>query len=115
VYSYERINEVSADGSIQIVETRPTPAVESTGKIPNAICVPGPEMIGPDGCTKSAGELSELFHSKGVDVSKPMVFTCGGGVMATLAYACAVKAGFTGQLHVYDGSWSEYSDRKAKE
>ena len=115
MFSYERINEVSADGPIQIVENRPTPAVESTGKIPNSICVPGLEMVGPDGCIKSAGELRELFESKGVDVSKPMVFTCNRGVTATLAYACAVKAGFTGQLHVYNGSWSEYSDRKAKE
>jgi len=72
-------------------------------------------MLGPDGATKSAGEISTLFESKGVDVSKAMVFSCGAGCMATLAYATAVKAGFTGQLYLYDGSWAEYSIRKAKE
>ena len=96
ILSYERIKEVSGDGSIQIVETRPLPAVESTGKIPNAICLPAPSMLGPDGAIKSAAELNEMFQSKGVDVSKPIVFSCGGGVMATLGYACALKAGITG-------------------
>ncbi len=53
-------------------------------------------MLGPDGAIKSAAELNEMFQSKGVDVSKPIVFSCGGGVMATLGYACALKAGITG-------------------
>ena len=64
---------------------------------------------------RSAEEIKGIFESKGVDVTRPMVFTCGGGVMTTMAYAGAVKAGFTGALHMYDGSWSEYNVRKTQE
>ena len=62
---------------------------------------------------RSGEEIKGIFESKGVDVSKPIVFTCGGGIMTTMAFAGAVKAGFTGKLHMYDGSFSEYSHRKA--
>ena len=64
---------------------------------------------------RSAEEIKGIFESKGVDTTRPMVFTCGGGVMTTMAYAGAVKAGFTGALHMYDGSWAEYNSRKTQE
>lgn len=56
-----------------------------------------------------------MFVSKGVDLSKPMVMTCMAGVLSSLAYACAKKAGFQGPIYFYDGSFSEYKDMKAKE
>ena len=113
--SYERMKEVTADGSIQIIENRPPPSVEQTGGFSNSIIVPGPAMLAEDGTIKSATELQELFASKGADGTKPMVMTCMAGVLSSLAYACAIKAGFTGQLYFYDGSWSEFKDKKAKE
>jgi thiosulfate/3-mercaptopyruvate sulfurtransferase len=48
----------------------------------------------------------------GVDLSKPMVFTCGDGLMATIGRNAAEKAGATGERAVYDGSWAEYSMRR---
>ena len=70
-------------------------------------------MLSPDGTTKSAEELKALFESNGVDVSKPMAFTCTAGILCSFSYACAVKANFPGQLYFYDGSWSEYSVKSA--
>lgn len=55
--SYQRIKEVSADQSIQIVDNRPPPAIQSTGSIPNAINVPGPSLLAADGTIKSAEEI----------------------------------------------------------
>ena len=72
-------------------------------------------MLAEDGTTKSAGEIQELFQSKGADVSRPMVMSCMAGVLSSLSYACAVKAGFQGPLYLYDGSYSEYRDKSAKE
>ena len=41
--------------------------------------------------------------------------SCMAGVLSSLSYACAVKAGFQGPLYLYDGSYSEYKDKSAKE
>ena len=40
-----------------------------------------------------------------------MIFSCGGGVMATFLLAAAESAKFKGDLSVYDGAWSEYSKK----
>lgn len=44
-----------------------------------------------------------------------MAFTCMAGVLSSFGYAAAAKAGMTGKLYFYDGSWSEFSDKRAKE
>ena len=61
---------------------------------------------------KSKAEISEIFEKAGVDVSKPCVFSCGGGVMAT--FACQLAHSLKPDVHhrVYDGSWGEWSQRK---
>lgn len=78
---------------MQIVDNRPPPGIQSTGAIPNAVNIPAPMLLAEDGTTKSVDEIKEIFTSKGVDMTKPVAFSCGGGIMATLGYACAVKAG----------------------
>jgi thiosulfate/3-mercaptopyruvate sulfurtransferase len=69
-----------------------------------------PSLLGADNKLKSTAELQALFESAGVKKDKPIVFSCGGGVMATVLAAAANEAGYTG-FKVYDGSWSEYSTK----
>lgn len=64
--------------------------------IPNSKIVQGPQLLGPDGTLKSADEIKQLFEAKGVDVAKPMAFTCMAGVLSSFAYAAAVKAELPG-------------------
>lgn len=75
----------------------------------------GPSLLNNSLESKSAEELRQIFEAQGVDVNKPMAFTCTAGVLSSLAYACAVKANFPGKLYFFDGSWSEFSDKKKKE
>lgn len=82
--------------------------VESSGSIPGAISCPGPALLGPDGASKSIQELRELFKNKGLDLDKPMAFSCGAGILATFTEACAEKAGAQGQRFLFDGSFTEY-------
>ena len=90
---YKRIQEVSQDGSVQIIECRPPPAVESTGIIPGAIHIPGPSLLAADGTVKTEQEIKDLFIAKGVDPDQPMAFSCGAGILASFGQACAHKAG----------------------
>lgn len=110
--SYEQVKEVSANQTIQIVDNRPQPAFES-GKIDNSKNVPGPHMLNQDGTTKTKDEIKLMFTNAGVNTASDMAFSCTAGVLSALTYACAEKAGFTGKLHFYDGSWSEFAARKA--
>ena len=110
VKSYEDIVEISKNGSAQIVDNRPSPGFQG-GNIPTSVNVPAPAMWNADGTLKSADDLRKAFDGAGVDLSKPMVFTCGGGIMATVGYHAARIAGATGSTAVYDGSWNEYSVR----
>ena len=59
--------------------------------------------------------MKEIFESKGVDTDKPMAFSCGTGITAAWNLECAESAGLSGTKYLYDGSWSEYIDKKTKE
>ncbi|ORX62209.1 Rhodanese-like protein [Hesseltinella vesiculosa] len=83
----------------------------SSGHMPGAICVPFQEVATPDGQYKSDDELKQLFESKGVDLDKPIITSCGSGITASVLYVALERAGAK-QVAVYDGSWTEYADKK---
>ncbi len=59
---------------------------------------------------KTKKELSEIFTKNKVDISKPIVFTCGSGMTACvlgLAYSLISDK----SALIYDGSWSEYGKK----
>lgn len=82
----------------------------SGGHIPGSLALAMPTLLCPDNKLKSTAELQALFESVGITKEKPIVFTCGGGVMATVLALAANEAGYKGSK-VYDGSWSEYSTK----
>jgi thiosulfate/3-mercaptopyruvate sulfurtransferase len=92
IYNYAKVKDILADGSVQLIEARPPPAIQASGAIEGAISVPGPACLAEDGTMKSKEALTELFESKGVDISKPMAFSCGTGMLASFVHAAAVKA-----------------------
>ena len=77
------------------------------GHIPNSISVHYAEVIAPDGQLKSESELKAMFEKAGVDLSKPIVNTCGSGVTAAILALAQSIAGHDDSA-VYDGSWSEW-------
>ena len=110
VRNFDEVKAITENGSAQIIDNRPAGAFAS-GNIPTSVNVPTPDLLNEDGTLKHADELKALYEKAGVDLSKPMVFTCGGGVMATTGRNAAEKAGATGERAVYDGAWAEYSVR----
>jgi thiosulfate/3-mercaptopyruvate sulfurtransferase len=78
-----------------------------SGHIPGAHNLPYGRLLKEDGTLKSPAELEALFHEAGVDLSKPVVTSCGSGITASvLALALAVIG--HRRTAVYDGSWSEW-------
>ncbi len=77
-------------------------------------CIPGSKNIPFKECIdsrtntfKKKDELNKIFNQNNVDVSKPIVFTCGSGMTAcVLGMAYSIISGKT--VKIYDASACEY-------
>ena len=96
---------VTGQSQCQIVDARP--GALSGGHIPGSLSLAMPTLLTPDNKFKSAAEIQALFESAGITRDKPIVFSCGGGVQATVLAIAANQLGYIGSK-VYDGSWPEY-------
>ncbi len=77
------------------------------GHMPGSKSLPYDRMFNEDGTFKSREALAAEFTDAGIDLTKPVIATCGSGVTAAvLAYAAALL-GHPG-IAIYDGSWSEW-------
>jgi len=84
----------------------PRPGLAS-GHMPGARNLPQGELFNPDNSMKQGDALRAAFDAAGVDLSKPMVTTCGSGVTAAVLLFGAHLLGKQ-DVRLYDGSWSEW-------
>jgi len=101
------------------------------GHIPGAMNVPFNSLLNEDQTVKSNDEIKEIFKKAGFEIGKdkrPIIFYCGSGVtgnqknaLETIANdrtACvdlfAMSLLGLKDLHLYDGSWSEYGKLEYK-
>ena len=77
------------------------------GHIPGAKNVPFATVLNADGTMKPADDLRAVFIAAGIDLSKPVITTCGSGVTAAVLCLALERMGKTDHA-LYDGSWSEW-------
>ena len=87
--------------------TEPEPrAGLRAGHIPGSFNVPISSLLS-DGALKDKDDLAAAFAAGGIDISLPVITSCGSGVTACgLAFALAILG--NEKTFVYDGSWSEW-------
>ncbi len=83
----------------------PRPGLRS-GHMPGAASVPSSALVA-DGKLRPASELRAIFESAGIDLSKPVVTSCGSGVTAAILTLALDTLGHTDHA-LYDGSWAEW-------
>ena len=87
----------------------PRPGVAS-GHMPGARNLPITQILADNGALKSNGELTKLFSEAGIDLSQPIITTCGSGVTAAgLTLGLAILGVDT--VRLYDGSWAEWGSQ----
>ncbi len=89
-------------------EPEPRPGLRS-GHIPGSVSTP----IGTlhrNGLIKSADELRAQFEATGLDLTKPIITSCGSGITAC-AVSLALQVAGARDVAVYDGSWTEWGGR----
>jgi thiosulfate/3-mercaptopyruvate sulfurtransferase len=102
----------------QLVDARPRPRFEGTvaepwpgrrsGHIPGSRNVPYAELFDANtGAMKSLDDLRKAFTAAAVDITKPIVTTCGSGVSALVLTLALYRLGARGTA-LYDGSWAEW-------
>lgn len=84
----------------------PRPGLRS-GHIPGSKNLPFGRLYHADGTLKPARELRAEFESAGVDLSKPIITTCGSGVTAASLFLALARIGHHDHS-LYDGSWAEW-------
>ncbi|WP_272009526.1 3-mercaptopyruvate sulfurtransferase [Roseovarius sp. ZX-A-9] len=78
-----------------------------SGHIPGSKSLPYTELLNEDGTMKSADALRDILRATGVDLSKPVITTCGSGVSAAIINLSLERIGKTDHA-LYDGSWAEW-------
>ena len=79
------------------------------GHLPNAVNIPLKRLFTTKGLILKKEELIQSLKRSGIDLKKPMVTYCTGGVRSALFYwIVRHRAGFPDTFN-YDGSWWEWS------
>jgi thiosulfate/3-mercaptopyruvate sulfurtransferase len=112
-----QVSAASKLGDYEIVDARaaerfagevdePRPGLRK-GHIPGSKNLPFKDILNPDGTMMEADRLSAAFAAAGVDLSKPVITTCGSGVTAAILSLALERIGKTDHS-LYDGSWCEW-------
>ena len=77
------------------------------GHIPGAKNLPYTSLLDSDGTMKPVAELRAVYQAAGIDLSKPVITTCGSGVTAAVLSLALERIGHRTHA-LYDGSWAEW-------
>lgn len=78
----------------------------AAGHIPGSKNIPSGRFFQPDGHWLQPDALRALFDDAGLDLTRPLVATCGSGITAAIIVFAAHLLGH--EIALYDGSWTEW-------
>ncbi len=120
VASFGQMREIVASGTRQVADARsagrftgvdpePRQGLRS-GHMPGARNVPS-SSLSDKGYFKDISGLRRVLDDAGVDLSRPIVTSCGSGITAAVITLALESLGHKDNM-LYDGSWSEWGANK---
>ncbi|MBB3389522.1 thiosulfate/3-mercaptopyruvate sulfurtransferase [Rhizobium sp. BK275] len=120
VVHLDQMRDIVSSAALQIADARsagrfaasePEPrAGMRSGHMPGARSLPS-GVFANQGRFKSLPELKQTIEDAGIDLSKPVVTSCGSGITAAIITLALESLGHTDNK-LYDGSWSEWGSRE---
>ena len=105
----EQLVDVRSAGRFAATEPEPRPGLRR-GHVPGSRNLPFTELVRPDGTILPDDQLRRRIEAAGVDLSQPVVATCGSGTSACTLILSLARLGHQ-DAAVYDGAWSEWGGR----
>lgn len=119
VVSFDEMLRIVERGEVQIADARSPGRFKGTepeprsgirsGHMPGAKNVPV-ASLSENGRLLPPEQLRALFETAGIDLSRPVVTSCGSGVTAA-AVSFALQSLGHKETRLYDGSWTEWGGR----
>jgi thiosulfate/3-mercaptopyruvate sulfurtransferase len=119
VASLDEMKTIVATGESQIADARPAGRFTGEepepragvrgGHMPGAKSLPA-STLSKDGKLLPPEELKKRFDEAGIDLSKPVVTSCGSGITAAVITLALETLGHSAN-RLYDGSWTEWGGR----
>lgn len=105
-----QVIDARSEGRFSGIDHEPRPT-ERRGHIPGSINMPFVKLLDPskDFTMRSVSEIASAFDEAGVDLSRPIITTCGSGVTACVVTFALHLLGQS-DSSVYDGSWAEWGN-----
>jgi thiosulfate/3-mercaptopyruvate sulfurtransferase len=104
----EQLVDLRPRGRFIGVEPEPRPGLRG-GHIPGSRNLPFTELVGFDGAMLPADELRRRITAARIDLTRPIVATCGSGTSACALVLALDLLGL--RAAVYDGAWTEWGGR----
>jgi thiosulfate/3-mercaptopyruvate sulfurtransferase len=113
----EELRDLIGTGSVQILDARDAGQFTAArrrgprgGHIPGAIHVPRDVLMGESGGFLPEAEARRRLIERGVDLERPVIGYCNGGVAVTVLLFNLFRLGHERGAN-YDGSWNEWGAR----
>ncbi len=120
VADFEAVGAALKRGRETVVDARSAPRFRGespeprpnlrAGHMPGARNVPYESLLAAEGMMRKPDEIRRIFEDAGVDLSSPVITSCGSGVTAATLLLALAQLG-KDDVRLYDGSWSEWGSR----
>jgi thiosulfate/3-mercaptopyruvate sulfurtransferase len=120
VADYDRMAETFSDHSAQVVDSRPAARFRgeapepregvASGHMPGSLNLPASDVV-ENGALASNEKIEAAAKKAGVDLSQPVITSCGSGVSAALLWFALDSIGKPPKA-LYDGSWTDWGTRE---
>jgi thiosulfate/3-mercaptopyruvate sulfurtransferase len=105
----EQVVDLRSAGRFAGIEPEPRPGLRG-GRVPGSKNLPFNELVGADGTILPADQLRRRIEAAGINLSQPIVATCGSGTSACALILSLELLGHR-DAAVYDGAWAEWGGR----